>query len=781
MLKRTALAGLGLVLLVTPLLASADTLSDLQAQVSALLAQINQLKSAQSTTATQVSTFPNQGDLPPSAPSTCVDLQNNIGYRSTDFKTGGDVSELQDFLQTNGYLNTEPTGFYGQMTVNAIKSYQTGLSLNPTGYTGPLTRGKIKDATCGGATTPAQPTPQPTQPTTSGTSPVRPSTVSEQVKCVFNGATTERKCYGTMRLADDFQFQFSCSGVASCVANVKGSKGNSITWRSDCVGSANTTIDGNNESASFSCGIASSFTASPASGSAPLKVAFFGTASVGIHYILDFGDGSTPAFVACAEGCTSLNVNESHVYTAPGSYVATLKTNPEQYQDGHVDTVGTATIIVTNSNSNVSAPVVKGIEGPASLNAGQTGTWTVIASVPNQAGAQLRYSVQWSDEGSSLIPMASSPVQTSIQTSATFTHIYKYNGVYKPKFTVSNSAGSASAEMAVTVTFVGTPTLTLTANPTTITAGQSATLSWKIADANRCVLQYGASEESVPPSGSASKTVSPLQTTSYKLWCANDPGTGKDGPSASQAVTVTLVSATDTTQPVRSSGSPTGITPPVSSLTLSLQTNEPARCKYVNGSYPNTSYWGMNDFSSWNFNNSTDHSTTVNVQSGANTFYVRCMDNAGNINTDDYPISFTVQQVAIAVGVQLALPKPVFTPGEAIHVTWSNPGTTYPKDWVTVVKNGEAWPSAGNNGVDKTWVYTDGLSSGTKTLIAPTTPGNYQLVYYVNDTADKELARTSFTVQSSPTTSSDDTRRANLASSATALESALKSLLQRLR
>ncbi|MDO8481941.1 MAG: peptidoglycan-binding domain-containing protein [bacterium] len=155
MFKRTVLAGLGLVLLVTPLLASADTLSDLRAQVNALLAQINEIRRAQSTTIVPTTSPTGQGDLPPTAPSTCVALQHNMGYRSTDVKTGGDVSALQDFLQTNGYLNSEPTGFFGQMTVKAASAYQASVGLDQTGYVGPLTRGKIKDATCGGETFPS--------------------------------------------------------------------------------------------------------------------------------------------------------------------------------------------------------------------------------------------------------------------------------------------------------------------------------------------------------------------------------------------------------------------------------------------------------------------------------------------------------------------------------------------------------------------------------------------------------------------------------------------------
>lgn len=85
------------------------------------------------------------------------------------------------------------------------------------------------------------------------------------------------------------------------------------------------------------------------------------------------------------------------------------------------------------------------------------------------------------------------------------------------------------------------PTISFRASPSEISLGQQATLSWTTDNAQRCVLQYGSTEETVPVNGS--KAVSPSQTTPYKLWCANDDGTGKDGPSADKTVTVNLSTA----------------------------------------------------------------------------------------------------------------------------------------------------------------------------------------------------------------------------------------------
>src|SRR3989344_1426982 len=86
--------------------------------------------------------------------SSCVSLNNNLRYQSRDVNTGDEVSTMQDFLQSQGYLNSEPTGYFGLLTLAAAKSFQSTNGISPTGYVGPITRAKIKSLTCGTATTP---------------------------------------------------------------------------------------------------------------------------------------------------------------------------------------------------------------------------------------------------------------------------------------------------------------------------------------------------------------------------------------------------------------------------------------------------------------------------------------------------------------------------------------------------------------------------------------------------------------------------------------------------
>lgn len=81
--------------------------------------------------------------------SSCVTIINNLRYRDRDANRNGEVSLLQDFLQSKGYLNSEPTGYFGLLTLRAVKSFQNANGITPaSGYVGPITRTKIREITC---------------------------------------------------------------------------------------------------------------------------------------------------------------------------------------------------------------------------------------------------------------------------------------------------------------------------------------------------------------------------------------------------------------------------------------------------------------------------------------------------------------------------------------------------------------------------------------------------------------------------------------------------------
>ena len=83
------------------------------------------------------------------APSSCLNLSNSLRYRARDAQVNGEVSSLQDFLQSKGYLNSEPTGFMGLLTVQAAKQFQQDNGISPTGFIGEVTKAKIRQISCG--------------------------------------------------------------------------------------------------------------------------------------------------------------------------------------------------------------------------------------------------------------------------------------------------------------------------------------------------------------------------------------------------------------------------------------------------------------------------------------------------------------------------------------------------------------------------------------------------------------------------------------------------------
>ena len=86
--------------------------------------------------------------------SSCLSLKYNLTYRSRDASTNGEVSDLQDFLNINGYLSSEPTGYFGAATVAAVKKFQIAVGIGTSttpglGGVGPKSRAKIATMTCG--------------------------------------------------------------------------------------------------------------------------------------------------------------------------------------------------------------------------------------------------------------------------------------------------------------------------------------------------------------------------------------------------------------------------------------------------------------------------------------------------------------------------------------------------------------------------------------------------------------------------------------------------------
>lgn len=143
------------VALMTPMIASAQSVGDIQNQIQGLMNQIKALQQqllalrASSTPpvpqwkdANATSTHP----MPPK-PKVCLNLMRNIRHGDR----GDDIRQLQDMLREDGRFGftANSTGFFGPMTAQAVAKWQmhNGIASTTDGSVGPKTRAFFKD--CG--------------------------------------------------------------------------------------------------------------------------------------------------------------------------------------------------------------------------------------------------------------------------------------------------------------------------------------------------------------------------------------------------------------------------------------------------------------------------------------------------------------------------------------------------------------------------------------------------------------------------------------------------------
>lgn len=148
-----------------PVAANAQTTSSLQAQIAALLAQIQQLQG-------QLNTQSGTSGTTTTSYSFTKDL--TLGSR------GADVTALQNMLISAGDLSASATGYFGALTKAALIKYQAAKGISPTsGYFGPKSRAFVNSvAVSTGTTTGTTTTTTGTTVTTTVTAPATGLAVS---------------------------------------------------------------------------------------------------------------------------------------------------------------------------------------------------------------------------------------------------------------------------------------------------------------------------------------------------------------------------------------------------------------------------------------------------------------------------------------------------------------------------------------------------------------------------------------------------------------------------
>ena len=145
---------------------------------------------------------------------------------------------------------------------------------------------------------------------------------------------------------------------------------------------------------------------------------------------------------------------------------------------------------------------------------------------------------------------------------------------------------------------------------------------------------------------SSTMTINTLPTTATGTYTININGvSGAVTRTTGFSLTINPSQPLDTTPPVLSNPQPTGVLPPgTTQATMSLTTNENANCRYSVSA--NTPFDSMTNTLA--ITGGTTHSAPWTHLSNGLTFnrYVKCQDMAGNANTNDYLITFSVANPA---------------------------------------------------------------------------------------------------------------------------------------
>ena len=223
------------------------------------------------------------------------------------------------------------------------------------------------------------------------------------------------------------------------------------------------------------------------------------------------GNSSVLTVVATNATTVTITGSDSSSYTlqaAGGGQTVTPKTTTT-YTATATGPGGTASAMVQVIVNPAVKPTVTITANPTSINAGQSSTITVTAT--NATGVTLS-----GTDGTTYTLQATGGTQVVSPTKTT-----SYQA------TATGPGGTAMQSVTVTVTQVGPPTLTITANPASIVSGQSSILTVTASNATQVSISGSdGSSYTLQPSGGTQK-VSPTSNTTYTATATGPGGTTK--------------------------------------------------------------------------------------------------------------------------------------------------------------------------------------------------------------------------------------------------------------
>lgn len=225
--------------------------------------------------------------------------------------------------------------------------------------------------------------------------------------------------------------------------------------------------------------------------------------------------------------------------------------------------------------------------------------------------------------------------------------------------------------------------------------------------------------------------INPVSVGSYRIDVSTkDAGGGAIDSARTMIAIISPVQASslaENTAPGRSGGLPDSeIAAGNDEVEISLETDEPATCRY--STTPDTDYDSMTEeFKSAGL--VVFYTTVTGLENSTSyTYYVRCKDTRDTVNTDDYPITFSlaanpISNTSIATSNQAGQGTGPIPGGSNVlflaSVTLS--GLTSPQSSVTILRDGTAASSAiaGSDGTFS--AKLTGLERGVYTFLAYST------------------------------------------------------------
>ncbi len=346
-----------------------------------------------------------------------------------------------------------------------------------------------------------------------------------------------------------------------------------------------------------------------------------------------------------------LAAGQTQSYTATGlssstTYYFAIKTTDDE---GNVSGISNVTSATTDSGADATPPVISLV---AAINI-STSSATITWDTNEPADSQVDYGATAGYGAQSVLDPALVTSHAVLISGLTPGSTYHFRARSRD---ASNNLATSSDDTLQTSALPDTTAPVLAQVTPVPSPTNDPTPDYAFSTTEAGTITYGGSCTAAATNaatGTNTVTFSSLGAGTYSN-CTITVTDGAGNPSAPLAVSAFTI---DLTAPTRSNGSPTGtLAIGTTQAALTLTTSENATCKFATSA--GTAYAAMaNAFAT---TGTTTHSTTVTslANGQAYSYYVRCQDTAGNVNLDDYIISFSIASDTTAPVLAQVTPVP---------------------------------------------------------------------------------------------------------------------------